>query len=217
MHPDKFGDSYDIVKQSILRWLRPCGTWAIHPMFTEDFSQSYSSFADEYGEFLDSGILTINPVPSYSGQIPRTPVRWNAYLEERRKHFENSRQWDCADHIFLDPDTGLWLPANGMTRKPPDQPERYLIADELLDIAKECPHKLVLVFDQSFSRNLNECMRRSLTEKKLRWLNDRAVYGITYLSHANFVLVSTDKGVLDNAKLTLLAASNLPSRRLVAI
>jgi len=33
-----FGDSYDIVKQSLLRWLRPLGEWSVHPMFTEPVS-----------------------------------------------------------------------------------------------------------------------------------------------------------------------------------
>jgi len=31
---DKFGDSYGIVKQGLLRWLSPCGPWLAHPMFT---------------------------------------------------------------------------------------------------------------------------------------------------------------------------------------
>ena len=50
-----FGDSYDIVKQSLLRWLAPFGDWAIHPMFTEEFEQpDIAAFAD----FLGSPVLT---------------------------------------------------------------------------------------------------------------------------------------------------------------
>jgi hypothetical protein len=30
-----FGDSYDIVKKSMLAWLSPFGKWQTHPMFTE--------------------------------------------------------------------------------------------------------------------------------------------------------------------------------------
>jgi len=30
-----FGDSYDIVKRSLLQWLSPFGPWKAHPMFTE--------------------------------------------------------------------------------------------------------------------------------------------------------------------------------------
>lgn len=32
MHVRYFGDSYDIVKQSLLRWLAPLGPWAAHPI-----------------------------------------------------------------------------------------------------------------------------------------------------------------------------------------
>ena len=35
-----FGDSYDIVKQSLLRWLRTLGDWSAHPMFTEAVSDA---------------------------------------------------------------------------------------------------------------------------------------------------------------------------------
>ena len=30
----KYGNSYDIVKQSFLRWLSLCGSWAAPPTFT---------------------------------------------------------------------------------------------------------------------------------------------------------------------------------------
>ena len=33
------GDSYYIVKQSLLHWMAYCGTWAVHPMFTEPVSR----------------------------------------------------------------------------------------------------------------------------------------------------------------------------------
>ena len=32
MNPRFLGDSYDIVKQSLLRWLAFDGVWATHPM-----------------------------------------------------------------------------------------------------------------------------------------------------------------------------------------
>jgi len=36
MHPQHFGDSYDIVKQSLLAWLSAdLGPWSAHPMFTD--------------------------------------------------------------------------------------------------------------------------------------------------------------------------------------
>jgi hypothetical protein len=36
MHVRFLGDSFDIVKQSLLRWLAQCGSWSAHPMFTEE-------------------------------------------------------------------------------------------------------------------------------------------------------------------------------------
>ena len=219
MNPDKFGDSYDIVKRNIIEWLRQCGTWAIHPMFSKEFSQSSPSFAEEYGKFLDSGLLTANPVPPYSGEIPRLGARWNAYLAERHTYFQNARQWDRTDHLFIDPDTGLWLPTSNDAKQLPGlrKEPQYLMAEELLDFAKARPDKLALVFDQSFSRNLVRNERRSKAEDKLAWLKKHRVYGIAYSSHANFVLVSANKDLLNDAKRTLLEQSKLPTKRLVEI
>ena len=108
MHPDKFGDSYDIVKQNILRWLRTCGTWDGQPMFAHDFRQTCPSFAGEYSAFLDGRLLTTEPLPRIEPGR-RVRPRWCAYMEQRRAYFQNARQWDNTDHLFLDPDTGLWL------------------------------------------------------------------------------------------------------------
>ena len=210
MHPDKFGDSYDIVKQRILQWLQPCGTWAVHPMFAENFGQRYPSFAEEYSNFLGAGLLTTRPIPI------RDRARWEAYLENRGNYFRAVMKWDRISHLFLDPDTGLWLPPEGDAGHPLKKaPQQYLMISELRDIAEARPDKLILVFDQTF---LREKQRWSLTGEKLRWLKNHGVYGTAYFSHANFVLVSADEAVLDNAKRILLAASMLPrSKRLVEI
>lgn len=36
MHVRFLGDSFDIVKQSLLRWLAQCGPWSAHAMFTDE-------------------------------------------------------------------------------------------------------------------------------------------------------------------------------------
>ncbi len=220
MHPDKFGDSYDIVKRSILEWLRPCGTWSAHPMFSKDFSQSFPSFAEEYETFLGSCILARDPMPPYSGEIPRVGKSWDTYLAERDAYFRLAKEWDFTDHLFLDPDIGLWLPKPSSGKQPPPprkEEPHYLMANELRDIVKARPDKLVLVFDQSFSRILDEKERRRKTEEKLKWLYKHCVYGVAYLSHANFVLTSGCKVVLDDAYRTLLQKSKLPKKRIVHI
>ena len=191
MHPSKFGDSYDIVKKCLLEWLSPCGTWAAHPMFARSFSKD---FADAYSTFLDVPLLTTNPLP---GEL------------EREVYFGVVRQWQATDNVFLDPDTGVALPESRVTKA-------HMKARELLDIALSRPGKLTLVFDQSFP-HVSEEERRILTMAKMIWLSQRGVHVIAYFSHANFLLTSTDQGVLRTARETLLNESGLPNDRLVEV
>ena len=44
-----FGDSYDIVKKSLLKWLEDFGPWAAHPMFTHRTTVSES---EAFSRFL---------------------------------------------------------------------------------------------------------------------------------------------------------------------
>lgn len=189
MHHDKFGDSYDIVKRSLLEWLSPCGTWAAHPMFSEDCPPA---FVKEYAAFLGLPMVTAAPVPASAGR--------NAY-------FLRLIAWNATDHLFLDPDTGLALSGSGNSR-------RHVTVEELLAIAEGRAGKLTLVFDQSLTRGSEE-ERRAQALAKLIWLDEHGVSGLTYSSHANFILVSTDKQVLNEAKHTLLRASLLPIRRFI--
>ena len=50
-----FGDSYDIVKQGLLRWLNAVGDWTVHPMFTAAVSDDD---ANSVARFLGVKILT---------------------------------------------------------------------------------------------------------------------------------------------------------------
>ena len=53
------------------------------------------------------------------------------------------------------------------------------------------------------------------THQKLKWLRKHDVYSLVYYSQVNFVLASSDKGVLDSAELTLKTTSRLPRSRLI--
>ena len=110
-------------------------------------------------------------------------------------------------HLFLDPDTGLMLPSGRVT-------EKHLNADDLVTIAEKRPGKLTLVFDQSINRNR---VVRDQVEEKLRFLLRRKepIHGITYESHACFVLVSTCQQVLIEAEQKLTENSRIPAGRLV--
>jgi hypothetical protein len=48
MRMSYFGDSYDTVKQSLLRWLRPFGEWSIYLMFTEGVSAANVSGFEQF-------------------------------------------------------------------------------------------------------------------------------------------------------------------------
>lgn len=189
MKLDKFGDSYDIVKQSLLRWLAPCGAWVTHPMFTEWVDPSE---AEAFSRFLGVPLLTTeNLHPS---------IERDAYL---------SRAIACGDNLFLDPNTGLRVPSASRA----DAPE-FVNGTELVTIAQARPDKLTLVFDQSIDRRYPS---RNQIEAKLLWLAEHGVYGVTYESHACFVLVSATEITLDRASETLLRESRLPTGRVVRV
>jgi hypothetical protein len=188
MKLDKFGDSYDIVKQSLLRWLAPCGSWVAHPMFTEPVDPSE---AEAFSRLLGVSLLTT--------QSLRNAER-DAYLFSATS---------CADHLFLDPNTGLRVPSATRVDAP-----NFVNGTELVTIARARPDKLTLVFDQSIDRQYPS---RDQIEAKLSWLAERCVYGVTYESHACFVLVSATQSVLEKASETLLQESHLPPARLVRV
>ena len=192
MDPSKFGDSYDIVKQAMLRWLIPLGTWAAHPMFAKDYRRSHPMFAAEFRRFLGVPVLTEDPIPD---------------KPQRAVYFDKSLCAFTQDHLFVDPDIGLAMPDSKLTKK-------HLAAQELCRIAHGRPCKLTLVYDQSFS-HMSEKARRRKTNCKQAWLQQHGLYSITYFSHTNFLLTSTDEQIISVAKRTL--SARLPANRLVSL
>lgn len=191
MHPSKFGDSYDIVKRSVLQWLSCCGEWSVHPMlFTKPICES---FANRFAEFLG--------VPLVEKQSPDK-------LSDRASLLEVARS--TSSHLFLDPDTGLSLPPSAKT-------PRHVRADDLVEIAEARKDKLTLVFDQSIHRVKDAEPKVKQLKKKLEWLKQNGLHGVAYCSHANFILVSKNEDVFNKAKCTLLKKSKLPDKRLIGI
>src|SRR5262249_41098993 len=149
------GDSYDIVKFSLLRWLSPLGRWSVHPMFTEAVSESdASAFASLMG------------VPLLSTRILERRTDRNAYFEEARP---------CDCHLFLDPDTGVHFGAVRSGRAP-----SYVFGSELIEVARCRPGRLTLVFDQCLARGRE---REGLTEKLASFASS-GIHGVAYRSHA---------------------------------
>lgn len=186
MKLEKFGDSYDIVKQSLLRWLAPCGTWVAHPMFTEKVDPAD---AEAFSQFLG--------VPLLSTQVLHGSTDRTAYF---------STAISSKRHLFLDPNTGLRVASASASRAPD-----FVYGTELVTIARSWPDRLTLVFDQSIDRRYAP---REQIEAKLAWLAEQVVYAATYESHASFVLASASQKVLDKALALLIKRSQLPTSRL---
>jgi hypothetical protein len=189
MKLDKFGDSYDIVKQSFLRWLAPCGPWVAHPMFTEPVDPSE---AETFSRFFGVCLVTTQTLHRHTDR--------DAYF---------STVTSCVGHVFLDPNTGLRVPSASL-----DDATHFVNGTELVMLTQARPEKLLLVFDQSIDRRYPP---RGEIETKLTWLAERGVYGVTYESHACFVLVSATESVLEKAIETLSRESRLPIARLVRV
>jgi hypothetical protein len=67
MNPKYLGDSYDIVKPSLLRWLAGVGTWTTHPMFTEPVSGEQ---ADIFSRLLGTRLLSHDTL-THLNDLPR--------------------------------------------------------------------------------------------------------------------------------------------------
>lgn len=186
MRPKFLGDSYDIVKQSLLRWLSGVGPWATHPMFTESVCPEQ---ADCFARLLGTRIL--------SREVFIAGVDRDAYLAPAR---------DCREHVFLDPDTGIRLRPTRGTKAP-----QYIFGPELVAIAGARPGRLTLVFDQALPRGA-ERQRRQLQDK-LSALAAQGVHGVAYVSHACFVLVGQDGTAVARAFEMVMKESRLPRSR----
>ncbi len=182
-----FGDSYDIVKQSLLRWLRSFGEWSVHPMFTETVSQADVS---AFESLLDAKIISTEILPVDSNRA--------AYLS-------------CAsscNHLFLDPDIGLRMQPTRGVRAP-----GYIFAGELLRLAERRPSSLTLVFDQSVGRGSEGLQLGG----KLQELHHHGVFGFAYVSHACFIVTSQDRSLVERARAQVITGSRLPESRLLPV
>ena len=190
MRMDYLGDSYDIVKQSLLRWLQLFGKWAVHPMFTEPFPPAQ---VIAYESLLGANVL--------SAEVLTLDTNRAAYFA-------------CASssgNLFLDPDTGLRVMSTRGAHAP-----KYLFARDLSQLSEHRPHSLTVVFDQSVGRGSVQS-RRSHLEDKLRNLRALGICGFAYISHACFVISSRDQDLVEHARAHIIAESRLPESRFLSI
>lgn len=123
MDPKYLGDSYDLVKHTLLRWLKPLGDWAVHPMFRATFDEA---FVSAYERLIGVPTITQEPIPRGGRRL------------------EHLHLADAYGNVLFDPDTGLRV-AGKRTRT-------HLMKEELDALARARPTSLSLVFDQSLSR-----------------------------------------------------------------
>ena len=187
MHPSKFGDTYDIVKLSLLGWLLPDERWLTHPMYFPPRREVRdNTFPRRYADFLGARLV--------HGNIAQRRQLTRAVAED-------------PGHLFLDPDTGLRL-GNARNRD-------AVSSAELIEIAHS-PNRqqnLVLVYDQSIDRNAGP--RRQQIRRKLRCLHEANIHGTAYVSHTAFIWVSKDPEIVSAATRRLVLASHLPECCLV--
>src|SRR5579862_3183038 len=185
MHIKYFGDSYDIVKQSLIRWLAPFGEWSVHPMFTElpapEEAAAFATFLN--AKLLSNVVLTADT--------------------DRSTYFARA---SACENLFLDPDTGLRLENVRGVRAP-----EFLFASELISLAQRPKDGLTLVFDQSHPRGSAD---KSLV-RKLDHLSKHGVSAFAYWSHACFVIAGRNSAAIQQAHTHLLAVSRLPASRFV--
>jgi hypothetical protein len=180
------GDSFDLVKQSLLRWLAPSGQWRIHPMFTHAVTDA---------EALAFESLMGAPLLSRSVLTQDTPR--DSYLAPA-----------CAadGNVFLDPDTGLRLNVLRGKKAP-----FYLFLPELTEIVHVRPGQLTMVFDQSLPRG----GEGDAVQAKLDVFREAHLYAVAYVSHAAFFVVSDERDKVSTAGHRILGESRLPPSRLL--
>ncbi|MGA3053512.1 MAG: hypothetical protein ABSD63_04840 [Candidatus Korobacteraceae bacterium] len=180
-----FGDSYDIVKQSLLRWLRDFGEWSVHPMFTGSIAPNDPG---KFANFLNAKIISADVLDGDT---------------------ERSDYFACAlssGNLFLDPTTGLCLKS-----RPKRKRAAYLYASELIQLTNQRTGSLTMVFDQSLARG----KERAQLMNKLQHLLHHNVRAFAYCSHACFIVASRNRALVDQAYEHIIRESRLPESRFV--
>jgi len=180
-----FGDSYDLVKRSLIAWLSEFGDWKTHPMFTNNFDDGAAlNFSRLIGtDLLSTRILTSDI--------------------NRDEYFSLCRE---VGNLFLDPDTGVSVRSFGGEKS-----VGFVFGEELMELCRTRPKALTLIFDQSYSWSLP---KKTLMQEKLAYFSDQKIQGFIYDSHATFLLLGLDSELVKRARIRLID-EGLPSDRLV--
>ena len=194
MHPKYFGESHDMAKRDIMKWLAPNKRWEAHPMWFNERPNPPDdrAFLNNYAAALDVVII--------DGESPNP----NELLEAAIT---------CRKNLLLDPDTGLWQPRNGrMSRK-------HVRIDHFIQImnSPERQGNLTLIYDQSYLRNGVDIWEQ--TRMKLRVLCEGQVHAVAYMAHAGsrvrFIWASTNCEIITEATQRMQIESGYPCCRFI--
>jgi len=178
-----FGDSYDIVKKSLIAWLSDLGPWSAHPMFTHPVT---GVEAQKFERFLGVRLLSRERIDSQS---------------DRARYFNVCQ---ISQHVFLDPTTGLKVSSVAASKAP-----YFLLAEDLIRLARSRPGYLTLTFDQSLSRGAEA---KPQIRAKLAHFRAKGLHSFAYVSHASFIAFGCRRTQVDRAYRMVLKKSGLPSR-----
>ena len=193
MHPKFFGESRDITKRQLMRWLAPDERWAAHPMwFHRERPQppEDGGFLNDYAAALDVDIV--------NGEC-RDP---NTLLGAAAT---------CKQHILLDPDTGL---GDAQIR----EHVKHVTFDQFIRIVEHQSRqdKLTLIYDQALDR-FNFSVHDVMV--KLRRLRESQLHAVAYVLERQlttcFIWASTNAEVVADATHRMQAESRFPYRRFV--
>ena len=194
MKPKFFGESHDLAKRQIMKWLAPSEPWVAHPMWFDQRPEDPDEpdFLEKYSAVLDVQIVDGNS------------RYWNDFPQDAER---------CHENLLLDPDTGLWTPANGRRSR------KHVTVAQFVQIAisRERQDKLTLIYDQSYIRSGHNI--RTQTEAKLRTLRGSYVHSVAYIAHegsnVRFIWASTDRQAITEATQRIQTKSGFPRWRFV--
>jgi hypothetical protein len=187
MHMQYFGDSYDIVKQSLIRWLGRFGDWSVHPMLTESATAQQ---VERFEWFLGARVL--------SAEVLTTSTNRESYLSCGTK---------CGN-LFLDPDTGFRSRERG-ARAPRT---KYLFAHEFTRLSEQRPRALTLSLTKAFLEEKSAI----IWSVSSRGLQANGIHCFAYMSHACFILGSRDGALVRQAFDCVVTESRLPEARFLS-
>ena len=189
MRPEKFGDSYDFVKRTLIHGLAAANEWETHPMYFDPCPEQ--GFVERHANYLGVELVR-GDITARDAVVPVGAA--------------------CPVHLLLDPDTGVWIG----DQQPRGGWNRHLTVGEIGEIAAAPGRKncLTLVFDQSYT-HANVDRRRELAWDKLVLLNLDGLHGAAYVSHAVFLWMSLNGDLVTEVTQGFLNQTGLPDWRLV--